>query len=86
MSEQNPLLPGMVRCEVEEDRIGNISVFIEGHKGKSLFFQSDYDQASFACNCGLIETSDPELLEGVDLEEITQCPDDYIDQLEEDTP
>jgi hypothetical protein len=75
--EEEKLLPGMVRCEVTEDRIGNITVTIPGHKGE-LFMQSDWDQASFACNCGLIETSDPLLLADVDLEDITQCPDDYI--------
>ena len=49
MNNQETLNPGMVRCEVVEDRIGNITVTIEGHEG-TLFLQSDWDQASFACN------------------------------------
>ena len=81
MNDNDPLNPGMVRCEVEEDRFGSITVTIPGHKGE-LFFQSDWDQAGFASNCGLMEESDPLLLADVDLEDITQCPDDYIEVLQ----
>ena len=81
MSNNNDnLKPGMVRCEVNQHRFGYITVTIEGHEGE-LFFQSDYDQASFACNCGHLGDSDPALLVEIDLEDITQCPDEYINHL-----
>lgn len=68
----------LVKCEVNQSRYGSINVTFPGSPGKSLFMQSDIDQAAFAYACGLISESDPALLPDVDLEDITKCPDDYL--------
>lgn len=68
----------MITCEVEQLKYGPIVVSFPDHPDFELFLQSDWDQASFANACGLIESSDPQLLADVDLEDITQCPDEYL--------
>lgn len=69
----------LVNCEVYQHRFGYIVVSFPDHHDKELFLQSDWDQAAFAHACGLIDTDDPSLLAEVDLEDINQCPDDYLD-------
>lgn len=73
----------MISCEVEYHHTAYIVRFEDG---KSLLLQSDWDQASFAVSCGLVQAPDdwdgsPTKLGQAwidcDLEDITECPDDY---------
>ena len=75
----------MIKCSVKSHYSAYI---IEFEDGKSHLIQSDYDQASFAVNCGLITAPNdwdgcPDKLgkkwEDCDLEDIDECPEIYYD-------
>ena len=71
----------MIRCNVEQLRYGPIQVRFPDHPGKELFFQTDWDQAAFACSCGLIPTDNPSSPEfaAADLTDIEECLNDYLE-------
>lgn len=80
------LKPGMIPCTVTYE---HTSYNVQFENGKSLFLQSDWDQAAFAVSCGLIKAPDnwdgvPSKLgkawEDCELSDITACPDDYLEQ------
>jgi hypothetical protein len=73
----------MIPCNVEQLRYGPIVVTFPD-SDKELFLQSDYDQASFAHGCGKISTDSPSDKDfvGLDFEEITECPEEYLDVAE----
>lgn len=68
-----------------------VDVKVEAHYGsylvkfperKTLLLQSDYDQASFACDCGLIKEPNPDLLINVNLCDIDKAPAHWLDAVE----
>ena len=61
-----------------EQHYGAYIVFFEEYK-KDILLQSDYDQAAFAYDCGLIKEPDPTLLENVDLTDIDCAPTFWIE-------
>lgn len=73
----------MTKCKVSFQVVGYL---VEFEDGKSLFLQNDDDINSFGINCGLIyhpvnwekgiEHPDVDYND-YDLEEITECPEDY---------
>jgi hypothetical protein len=73
----------MVNCTIEHHYS---SIIVHFDDGKSTLIQSDYDQAAFAVNCGLIQA--PQDWDGCpdklgqawidcDLEDIENCPEEY---------
>jgi hypothetical protein len=76
----------MITCTVTENSMGHLTV--DFGDGKSLYLQSDYDRVSFGVDCGLIPA--PMNWDGCpstlmvdwcdfELEEITECPEEYYD-------
>jgi len=74
----------MIKCSVEENNMGHLTVTFEN--GKSIYLQSDYDRAAFAVQCGLVVAPDdwdglpsnlPDEWWEVDFEDITECLEDY---------
>ena len=74
----------MVKCTVEQNRMGHLTVTFEN--GKSLYLQSDYDVASFGVNCGFLPapndwdgqpSSLPEEWSCEDFDSIEECPEEY---------
>ena len=74
----------MIKCTVEEDSMGHLTVSFEN--GKSIYLQGDVDRANFIVQCGLFKAPDdwdgcPTSLDGdwwdVDTESITECLEDY---------
>ena len=79
----------MIKCEVNEDRFGNLEVTFDDNT--SIYLQTDYDRSAFAVNCGAVKA--PEEWDGcpsnlpdgwweIDFEDITKCPDYYINSAE----
>jgi len=77
----------MTECIVEYQKCAYIVIFPDG---SSILLQTDYDQAAFAVSCGLIKAPDdwdgcPSKLKewgDVDLEDISECPDAYLEVAE----
>lgn len=77
----------LIRCKVRTECGGNCwAVSFPGYPGRSLYLQSDWDQAAFAVNCGAV-TPPPAwrqplpCLPGfaeLDPTTIESCPDDYL--------
>ncbi len=74
----------MIKCTVEENRMGHLTVSFDN--GKSIYLQDDVDRASFAVQHGLVEA--PEDWDGLtsklpdgwwesDFESITECMEYY---------
>ena len=82
----------MVPCSVDIELCAYIVTFdgVFGRPGKTILLQSDYDQAAFAVNCGLLKPPDdwdgcPSTLDGwedADLTDIDKCPEEYLDVAE----
>lgn len=79
--------PGCVPCEVEEHCTAWLVTFEDG---RTLLLQTDYDQASFAVACGVVDSTpdwdgrpstlpEPEQFYSLDCTDITHCPDCYLD-------
>ena len=76
----------MIPCTVTQ----HYGAYVVTTEFGSLLLQSDYDQASFAVNCGLLRSpSDwdgtPSTLDGwedADLTDIDYIPDDYVAYLQ----
>jgi hypothetical protein len=78
-----------IKCEVEQDRTGHLTVTFED--GKDIYLQSDYEIAQFAVDCGEVQTPDdwdgqpdnlPESWWEIEWEDITECPDYYKNNAE----
>ena len=76
--------PGMVKCTVDEDRMGFLTITFEN--GKDIFLQGDSDRAQFAVQHGLVVAPDewdgdctklPDEWWEADYESITECLEDY---------
>ena len=74
----------MIKCTVEENRMGHLTISFEN--GKSIYLQSDIDIANFVVNCGMVKAPDdwdglPTSLSDnwweTDFEDITECLEDY---------
>jgi hypothetical protein len=79
----------MENCSVEWH---HSAVLVTFEDGKTLLLQSDWDYIAFAYACGApIGSGDPssdefdsKAWENYDITDITECPDEYYDQAEED--
>lgn len=74
----------MIKCTVEENSMGHLTVSFEN--GQSIYLQSDTDRANFIVQAGLVKAPDDwdgcplELDYGwwnADTESITECMEDY---------
>jgi len=74
----------MIKCTVEEDRSGFLTITFEN--GKDIFLQGESDRAHFAVQHGLVEAPDDwdgdctklsDDWADADFESITECLDDY---------
>lgn len=76
----------IVPCKVERHAGVCLLITFPDHPGKSLLLQADIEQSSFACACGICESSWPLDQSYVDCEptDIVECPDDYLDIAEYD--
>ena len=79
----------MVKCTVDENKMGHLTVVFSDNK--SIYLQSDYDRSAFLVACGVVVAPDnwdgqPENLPSewweVDAEDVTECPDDYYEMRE----
>jgi len=78
-----------IKCTVEEDRFGNLTVTFDDNT--NIYLQTDYQKAQFGVDCGLFSAPDnwdgcpSNLFDGwweYDMEEITSCPDHYKNSAE----
>ena len=62
----------MIKCTVKNHYTALLVTFEDK---KTLLIQPDYEQLSFAIDCGFID-------KGADFTDIEECPDEYYDMAE----
>ena len=74
----------MIKCTIEENSMGHLTVSFEN--GKSIYLQGESDRGQFAVQHGLVKAPDdwdgcptklPDGWWDVDFEGITECMEDY---------